>query len=49
MTDQFTTLLAQLRDLNESVVSIKDKITLDRQAAEALRQSRFEEPKEETE
>lgn len=49
MTDQFTTLLAQLRDLNESVTSIKDKITLDRQAAEALRQGRSEEPKEETE
>ena len=49
MTDQFTTLLAQLRDLNESVISIKDKITLDRQAAELLRQGRPEEPKEEIE
>ena len=42
MTDQFTTLLAQIRDLNESVVSIKDKITLDRQAAEVLRQGSTE-------
>lgn len=42
MTDQFTTLLAQIRDLNESVTSIKDKITLDRQAAEALRQGTTE-------
>jgi len=49
MTDQFTTLLAQIRDLNESVISIKDKVVLDRQAAELVRQGRPEEPKEETE
>jgi hypothetical protein len=49
MTDQFTTLLAQIRDLNESVISIKDKITLDRQAAELVRQGKPEETKEEIE
>lgn len=49
MTDQFTTLLAQLRDLNESIRATKDKVASDRQAAELLRQGRLEEPKEETE
>lgn len=42
MTDQFNSLLAQLRDLNENIRATKDKVVLDRQAAEALRQGATE-------
>ena len=38
MTDSYEALLAQLRDLNESIRTTKDKVALDRQAAELLRQ-----------
>jgi hypothetical protein len=42
MTDSYETLLAQLRDLNENIRATKDKVTSDRQAAEALRQGATE-------
>lgn len=42
MTDQFNSLLAQLRDLNESIRATKDKVVSDRQAAELVRQGTTE-------
>lgn len=46
MSDQFDALLAQLRDLNESIKATKDKVTLDRQAAETLRRGKTEQTEE---
>ena len=38
MADSYEALLAQLRDLNDSIRATKDKVASDKQAAEALRQ-----------
>ena len=42
MTDSYEALLAQLRDLNDSIRATKDKVASDRQAAEVLRQGSTE-------
>jgi len=49
MTDSYEALLAQLRDLNENIRATKDKVVLDRQAAEALRRGETTEQIGETE
>jgi len=46
MTDSYETLLAQLRDLNENIRATKDKVVLDRQAVEVLRQGTTEQQEE---